>query len=145
MEIRIHLTFLFLLIFLLLIEVNRAGPRVVPRVLSLPGSFWFQLLLHELGHAVVSARQGFPVKGSVLLPIGGLAMGDPTVQGESARDLRRETLIALAGPLVNAVLAGAAALVLLAMGRRIVSGFPRWLRPRTWATSFFWINVCLCV
>ena len=36
-EVRIHLTFVVLLLFLLLVEVNRSGPRVITRILWLPG------------------------------------------------------------------------------------------------------------
>ncbi len=144
-ELRIHVTFLFLLIFLLLTEVNRAGPRVVPRVFMLAGLILVAVLLHEIGHAVVSARQGLPVKGILLLPIGGLAMVDPTVQGESARNLRRETLIALAGPLVNAIMAGATAVVLLAIGPAHRPWLPPAVTAANLGASFFWINVCLFV
>src|SRR5258707_479014 len=97
-EIRIHLTFVVLLLFLLVVEVNRSGPRVVTRVFIVTGLILLSALLHEFGHTLVSARQGFPVKGFVLLPIGGLSVGDPSVQGESARNLRKEILIALSGP-----------------------------------------------
>lgn len=144
-EIRIHLTFLVLLLFLLLVEVNRSGPRVVTRVFVITGFVLLSAMLHEFGHLWASARQGFPMKGFVLLPIGGLSMGDPTVPGESVRNLRKEILIALAGPLVNAFLAGATAAVLLAAG----SGRALWLapliNPGNLATSFFWINASLCV
>ncbi len=143
-EVRIHLTFLVLLLFLLLVEVKRSGPRVITRVFIVTGLVLLSAMLHEFGHVWVSMRQGFPIKGFVLLPIGGLAVGDPTVQAESARDLRKETMITLAGPLVNAVLAGAAACVLLAMGK----AHSLWLRPLVaplnLGTTFFWINAGLC-
>jgi Zn-dependent protease/predicted transcriptional regulator len=144
LEIRIHLTFIVLLLFLLLVEVNRSGTRVAGRVFMIAGLILISALLHELAHTVVSRRQGFPIKGFVLLPIGGLAMGDPTVHGESVRDLRKETLIALAGPLVNAVLAGAAALLLLATGKAHGLWLPPLVTPSNLGTSFFWINACLC-
>ncbi|HEX4605594.1 MAG TPA: site-2 protease family protein [Candidatus Angelobacter sp.] len=142
-EVRIHVTFLALLIFLLAVETNRGGVGVIPRVFMLCGLVLAAVVLHEIGHAVVSARQGFPVKGILLLPMGGLAMVDPSVQGESARDLRRETLIAMAGPLVSALAAGCTLLVLLATG--LTHDF--WLSPRVTAAnlpaSFFWTNVCI--
>ena len=143
-EIRIHPTFVVLLLFLLLYEVNRGGPRVITRVFVITGFVLLSALLHEFGHAWVSARQGFPVKGFVLLPIGGLSMGDPTVQGESARNLRKEILTALAGPLVNAVVAGATAAVMLAMGTAHTLRLTPLVTPANLVTSFFWINVILC-
>src|ERR1700739_1956875 len=144
-EIRIHLTFVVLLLFLLLVEVNRSGPRVVTRVFIITGLILLSALLHEFGHVWVSARQGFPVKAFVLLPIGGLTMGDPALQEESARNLRKEISIALAGPMVNVVLAGVTAAALFAMGKAHTLRFtPPLVPPLNLFPSFFWINACLC-
>jgi Zn-dependent protease/CBS domain-containing protein len=145
LEVRIHFTFLALLIFLLLTETARGGPHVLPRVFMLAGLIFLSVLLHEIGHAVVSARQGFPIKGIMLLPIGGLAMIDPAIQGESARNLRRETLIALSGPLVSAVLAGATALAFVVMGPIRNLWLPPLVTVANLGVSFFWINLSLCV
>ena len=146
LEVRIHFTFLALLVFLLLTETNRSGARVIPRTFVLTGLVLLAILLHELGHAWASARKGFPIKAMILLPIAGLAMADPTVQGDSARNLRRETFIALAGPLVSVTLAGATALSFLALGLPLYS---LWLPPLVTVAhmgiSFFWVNAALCV
>jgi Zn-dependent protease len=61
--------------------------------------FFLSILLHELGHSVVSQRCGIPVPRITLLFIGGLA--------EIARepdDARSELKIALGGPAVSLVL-----------------------------------------
>lgn len=145
LEIRIHFTFLALLIFLLFTETNRAGAHVIPRVFVLTGLVLLAVLLHELGHAWASARKGFPIKAMILLPIAGLAMADPTVQGDSARSLRRETFIALAGPLVSAALAGAMAILFVATGSLHNLWLPPLVTTASLSTSFFWINACLCV
>src|ERR1051325_1812709 len=140
-EIRIHLTFVVLLLFLLLVEVNRNGPRVITRLFIITGLILLSALLHEFGHVWAAVRQGFPVKGFVLLPIGGLSIGDPALQEESARNLRKEISIALAGPLVNAVMAGATAAVLFTMGT--AGGLrpkPPLVTPANLITSFFWIH-----
>src|SRR5258708_4517602 len=144
-EVRIHLTFVVLLLFLLLVEVNRSGPRVITRVFVVTGLILLSAMLHEFGHVLASARQGFPTKGFVLLPIGGLTMGDPALQEESARNLRKEILIALAGPLVNAALAGATAVVMLAMGTAQMLRLTPLVTPLNLITSLFWINACLFV
>lgn len=145
-EIRIHLTFVVLLLFLLLVEVNRSGPRVITRVFIITGLILLSAMLHEFGHVWASARQCFPIKGFVLLPIGGLTMGDPSAQEESARNLRKEISIALAGPLVNAVLAGVTAAALFAMGKAPTLRLtPPLVTPANLVTSFFWINACLFV
>ena len=142
-EIRIHLTFVILLLFLLLVEVSRSGPRVITRVFIITGLILLSAMLHEFGHVWASARQGFPIKGFVLLPIGGLTMGDPALQEESARNLRKEITIAMAGPLVNAILAVATAAVMLAMGAAHALRLRPLVTPANLVTSFFWINVCL--
>jgi Zn-dependent protease len=61
--------------------------------------FFLSILLHELGHSVVSQRCGIPVPRITLLFIGGLA--------EIARepdDAKSELKIALGGPVVSVVL-----------------------------------------
>jgi Zn-dependent protease/CBS domain-containing protein len=68
--------------------------------------FFACILLHELGHSVVSQRCGIPVPRITLLFIGGLA--------EIARepdDARSELKIALGGPAVTVVLVGVFALL----------------------------------
>jgi len=58
------------------------------------------VLLHELGHSLVAQRFGLKVKEVVLLPIGGIArlVGKP-------QSAKQEIAIAVAGPLVNVVIA----------------------------------------
>jgi len=58
------------------------------------------LTLHELGHSLVARRFGVGVSEILLLPIGGVAR----LKSEPKKPVH-ELLIALAGPLVNAVLA----------------------------------------
>jgi Zn-dependent protease len=64
--------------------------------------FFLSILLHELGHSLVSQRCGIPVPRITLLLIGGLA--------EISRepdDARTELKIAVGGPIVSLVLAAA--------------------------------------
>jgi Zn-dependent protease/CBS domain-containing protein len=62
--------------------------------------FFTCIVLHELGHALVAQRLGIPLRGITLFLFGGVAEleGEPTSAG-------REFLMAIAGPLVSAVLA----------------------------------------
>jgi len=63
--------------------------------------FFLSILLHELGHSVISQRCGIPVPSITLLFIGGIA--------EISRepdDPRTELKIAVAGPLVSLALVG---------------------------------------
>jgi stage IV sporulation protein FB len=62
------------------------------------------VLLHELAHVFVAVGYGLGIKEIELLPIGGVAR----IQGLTDASPAVETRIAIAGPLVNFVLAGAA-------------------------------------
>ena len=67
--------------------------------LATAGLFFLSILLHELGHSLVSQRCGIPVPRITLLFIGGLA--------EISRepdDARSELKIALGGPVVSLIL-----------------------------------------
>ncbi|MDD5349511.1 MAG: site-2 protease family protein [Chthoniobacteraceae bacterium] len=68
--------------------------------------FFLSILLHEMGHSVVSQRNGIPVPSITLLFIGGIA--------EISRepdDPRTELKIAVAGPLVSIFLSALYALI----------------------------------
>jgi Zn-dependent protease len=79
-------------------------------------AFFACLVLHELGHALVAQSRGLPIRGITLFLFGGVSeLGDePTSAGT-------EFLMAIAGPLVSAVLAVLFGLV-AALGYR--SGWP---------------------
>lgn len=100
-EVRLHLTFLLLLAFVggsswaATGEVERAV-RSVLFYLILFGC----VLLHEFGHALAARRYGIRTRDITLLPIGGVARLEST--GETPW---QELVIALAGPLVNVIIA----------------------------------------
>jgi Zn-dependent protease/CBS domain-containing protein len=97
--VRFHFTFVLLLIFLLFIGVGerQSGAVTVVYVLALFGS----VLLHELGHALVARRYGIATHDITMYPIGGIA------RLERPPKAREEFWIAIAGPLVNALIAAA--------------------------------------
>lgn len=98
-ELRLHLTFAFLLLFVWVTESATTGTRGAIRGSALVAIIFGSVVLHELAHALVALRNGVGVKSIVLLPIGGVTLMDD----ESLRnpDPRRDMRIALAGPFVN--------------------------------------------
>jgi Zn-dependent protease len=98
--------------------------------------FYFSLLAHELGHALVARRLGLDVEGITLWLFGGVARvrEEPATPGDEVR-------IAAAGPLVSAGLAGACAAAAWSTGLRpelaLVSGILGWLAASNLLLSAF--------
>jgi Zn-dependent protease/CBS domain-containing protein len=119
-EVRIHLTFLFLLVFVWVTET--AAHHAVPnpgRGLALVAIIFGSVLAHEFGHAVVAIRSGVRAKAIILLPIGGVTTLDESHALSDAEEGRkhwtRDLRIAIAGPMVNLVLAAISAFIINAV------------------------------
>jgi Zn-dependent protease len=95
--IRLHFTFILLFIFLITIGVT-GDQSALSNVLYLAALF-LSVLLHELGHAMVSLQFGIRTLEIVMYPIGGVARLERTPPPNE------EFWIALAGPAVNLVIA----------------------------------------
>jgi Zn-dependent protease len=99
-EVRIHMTFLILLAWIGIVNyVALGGAGALAAVVFIIAVFAC-VVLHELGHAVAANFYGIKTTDITLLPIGGLARlaRMPDRPGE-------EIVIAIAGPLVNVVIA----------------------------------------
>lgn len=100
-KIKIHWTFLFLLLWIALEQIrSQASDEGVLFNLAFVGIVFFCVVLHELGHASVAKGFGVKTKKITLYPIGGVASLERIPE-----DPKQEFLIAIAGPLVNLVLA----------------------------------------
>jgi len=144
-ELRVHLTFFFLLIFIWLTESATHSPANAGRGVALVAIIFASVVCHELGHALAGLRAGIPAKAFILLPIGGVTLLDETRQPVEPGILtwKRDMRIALAGPLVNFILA------LIAVGVLAVAApeIPLWTKPYIYSgnlpASLFWCNVGL--
>ncbi len=99
-RIRVHPTFLWLLLILLVVS-GRLDTVVWTLIV-----FGF-VVLHEVSHGLVARAHGVPVHDITLLPIGGVAR-----LGAMPEHPATEFNIAIAGPVLNFVLAGLAYLLL---------------------------------
>ena len=142
-ELRIHATFLFLLLFVVATEFKAYGATGVTRGLALVAIIFGSVVLHEMGHAFVATRYRVPVRGILLLPIGGMTLMDPQDHMDSVKNPARETWIAVAGPVVNLVLAGVFGLTFLLWTPRMDLWSQPWMSTTALPRSFFWTNVFL--
>lgn len=96
----IHWTFFILIgwIFLSYQKLHGTEEALMGVVFIL--SLFICVTLHELGHALTAKRFGITTKSITLLPIGGLAQMEKLPEKPT-----QELLVALAGPLVNVVIA----------------------------------------
>jgi Zn-dependent protease len=99
-DMRVHITFALAVIFFALSLGTPHGPRGAAFGVLLIAALFACLTLHELAHSLVAQRLGVSVTEILLLPIGGVAR----LANEPRRPLH-ELLIALAGPLLNVVIA----------------------------------------
>jgi Zn-dependent protease/CBS domain-containing protein len=163
-EVRVHWTFLALLIFVWLKDNAAPGGVSVDRGLALVAMVFGCVALHEAGHALLATHAGLATRSVMLLPIGGITLresersqaasngtgqpGEEPVPASAAPAhppsiRRRELHIALAGPVVNllaAFLVGA--IVLSVVPEAGLSSQPL-VQSSNLLKSLFWINIFL--
>jgi Zn-dependent protease/predicted transcriptional regulator len=113
-DIKVHLTFFLIVGFGAFQWGSSHGARGALFGALLITLLFFCVVLHELGHSLVARCFGIQVKQIVLLPIGGVAVMDRNPEKPV-----HELLIALAGPLVNLLIA---LFLALAFGPTLLAG-----------------------
>lgn len=107
-DLKVHVTFLLVLLWGALNYGGGAGPLYGVMVTL---ALFTLVVLHELGHSLAAMWYGIPVRDITLLPIGGVArlerMPEKPIQ---------ELIVAIAGPLVNVVLAAGLLPVVVLLG-----------------------------
>lgn len=112
-EVRIHITFFILLLFVALQGKSGNGGLhgALDAVLFVSAAF-FCVLLHEFGHVFAARGYGIRTPDITLLPIGGVARLE-----RMPRKPSQELVVAICGPLVNVAIASA---IWLALGVKVV-------------------------
>ena len=144
-EVRLHLTFLILPLFVFWTEYNAKHAPNGPRDLALVGIVLACVAAHEIGHMLMARRAGLVPKAVILLPLSGVTVFDESkiAKPESAETAwKREVRLALAGPLVNLAFAMIAAGVFYAVVPAKLWEWP-FLQPSNLPRSLVWANLYL--
>jgi Zn-dependent protease len=108
-DVKVHLTFVLILIWAAYRWSASTGEGLMGAAFGIVATLllFVSVTLHEFGHSLQALKFGIVVHDITLLPIGGLARIE-----EIPEDPGKEFRIAIAGPLVNFIIAG----VLFAIG-----------------------------
>jgi Zn-dependent protease/CBS domain-containing protein len=143
-EVRLHLTFLILPLFVFWTEYNAQRLANGARDLALVGIVLACVAAHEIGHMLVARRAGLIPKAVILLPLGGVAVFDESrIEKPDSREAawEREVSIALTGPLVNLAFAMIAAGVVFATVPGANLGKWPFLQSSNLPRSLVWANL----
>src|SRR5437588_9849165 len=99
-QLRIHITFLLLIGWLAVGYYAQGGSAIALGRILFVLLLFLCVVLHEFGHAIAAKNFGINTPDITLLPIGGVARLE-----RMPDEPRQELIIALAGPLVNVVIA----------------------------------------
>jgi Zn-dependent protease len=136
-DVRIHLSFLLLPVIFGFLGWRDGGSGAAGESILFILLLFVCVVLHEFGHALAGRRFGIRTPDITLLPIGGVARMERIPEKPS-----QELAIALAGPAVNAVIAGSLAGILEATGGILI------ITPEAWRTllqNLMTINLALVV
>lgn len=122
-DLKIHITFILFLVYIAFAYFSIGGPAAARHVVLFNLLLFGCILLHELGHALTAKKFGIGTTDIILLPIGGVARLE-----RIPNDPKEELLIAIAGPLVNVVIA--ILLIFFLDHRSAMSNFQGLITPR---------------
>jgi Zn-dependent protease/CBS domain-containing protein len=145
-ELRLHLSFLFLVMFILFPLLDPSAAVGAGKGMALIGIITLSVLLHELGHIFAGNTRGVSPKAVMVLPIGGVPLRDGSDLSKSP-GVRDEVFTALAGPIANLIVAGSATLVAFALRPNLLQNLlaQPYLSVEDPLKSFIWVNVGLAV
>jgi Zn-dependent protease/CBS domain-containing protein len=144
-DIRIHVTFLFLLFFIWLTESGPHGPVYPARGVALVGIILASVMAHEFTHLFTALKFGVIPKSVVLLPLGGVSMVDETQQAfeSTPESWKKDIRIAAVGPVANLIIALVAGAIVLNVAPQINLWAHPYLSSGHLLRSFVWCNLGL--
>jgi Zn-dependent protease/CBS domain-containing protein len=145
-EVRLHLIFFVLPLFVFWTEYNAHGSANGTRDMALVGIILACVTAHECVHVMAARRMGMTPKAVILLPLGGVTLFDEARKERAAKGMvlwQREIRLALVGPLSSLALALAAAGIVMV----VAPGVELWKWPFLYAgnlpRSLVWANLYL--
>ncbi len=144
-DIRIHVTFLFLLFFVWLTESGPHGPIYPARGVALVGIVLASVMAHEFTHLFTALKFGVIPKSVVLLPLGGVSMVDETQQAfaSTTESWKKDIRIAAVGPIANLAIALVVGAIVLNVAPQINLWAHPYLSSAHLVRSFVWCNLGL--
>jgi Zn-dependent protease len=100
-QFRIHITFLFVLLFIFISGLPQHGWKKAAVSVLFICAVFACVMIHEISHSLIGQRFGKRAKSITLLPIGGVAAVE-----EMPEKPAQEILISAGGPLINLAIAG---------------------------------------
>src|SRR3984957_2369116 len=147
-DIRLHLTFLLLPLFIYWTEFAAHHSANGSRDMALAGIILACVGAHEWGHILAARRFGLIPKATILLPLTGVTLYDESrVEKLQPPALlwKREVRLALVGPAVSLALALLSAAVVAASGRGIELWRGPFLQAANLPRSLVWANLYLAI
>lgn len=140
-DLRIHVSFLFLLAFVWMTDAAASGPDAIARGVAFLFLVLVSVLLHEIGHRLAAMHQNRPARPVLLMPLGGVTIQEepdraPVVPADELR-------IALAGPAVNLFLAFVSSAILFGVAPESRLSIHPLLFTGNLPRSFVWVNIFL--
>ncbi len=141
-KVYIHWTFMLLLVWIAM-SSYRLSHNTNQLLLSVGYilTLFACVVLHEFGHALTARRFGIKTKDITLFPMGGMARMEKMPESP-----KEEFLVAIAGPLVNVVIAGGLFLYMYLSPTVYTMGFPAGaMTADKFIPALFAVNVIMAV
>ena len=136
-SVRLHLTFALLIAWIATIYGMQGGPRAAVYGIVFIVILFACVVLHEFGHIFAARRYGIKTPDITLLPIGGVARLERIPEKPM-----QEFWVAVAGPAVNVVIAGALFIVLVILNQASQLLQVRWFHG-PFLLQLMWVNLLI--